>query len=79
MTEKSRTVMVIESHQQTIIRRSHRTVTAPVVEPAERTVPDKRKSPERWWKIFTLKTAMALSSWSRRLRTRANERNNRLS
>jgi len=33
MTEKTRTIVVIESHEQTIIRRSRRTVSAQLVTP----------------------------------------------
>jgi len=93
MTEKTRTVVVIESHQQTIIRRSRRTVSGQVLtegavarpsarapsNAAERPVQVKRKSLGRWWKTVALKSATLLAPLSRRLKTKANERNNRLS
>ena len=80
MTEKTRTTVVIESHQQTIVRRSHHTISAQTVTlPPERAVQEKRNSLGRWWKTIALKSATVLAPLSRRLKTRANERKNRLS
>jgi hypothetical protein len=93
MTEKTRTTVVIESHQQTIVRRSRRTVSGHVLmdgaiarplgrarsDETEHPVQEKRKSPERWWKTVALKGATAYTTLSRRLKARANERRNRLS
>jgi hypothetical protein len=80
MPDKTKTIVVIESHQQTIVRRSRRTVIAQTVTlPPERTVQEKRKSLGRWWKTVALKTATVLAPLSSRLKTRANERKNRLS
>jgi len=51
MTEKTRTIVVIESHEQTIIRRARRTISAQVVTlPPEHAVQEKHKSLGRWWK-----------------------------
>jgi hypothetical protein len=80
MPDKTKTTVVIERHEQTIIRRSRRTVTAHVrTLPPERVIQEKRKSPGRWWKTVALKSATVLAPLSRRLKTRANERKNRLS
>ena len=80
MTEKTRTVVVIESHQQTTIRRSRRTVAAQTVPlPPERPVQEKRKPLGRWWKTVALKGAIVLEPLSRRLKTRASKRKKRLS
>ena len=58
MTEKTRTVVVIESHQQTIVRRSRRTFTTqPVTLPAERPAKKHRAWLGPWWKTVTLKSA----------------------
>jgi hypothetical protein len=58
MTEKTRTIVLIESHEQTTIRRSRRTITAQVVTlPPERAIQEKRKLLRRWWKTVALKSA----------------------
>jgi hypothetical protein len=62
MTEKTRTIVVIESHEQTIIRRARRTISAQVVTlPPEHAVQEKRKSLGRWWKRVALKSATAFA------------------
>ena len=58
MTTKTRTRVVIETHEQTTIRRSRRTITAQVVTlPSERAIQEKRKLLGRWWKTVALKSA----------------------
>lgn len=104
MTTKTRTVVVIEIHEQTIVRRSCRMVSAQVATPGavarpsgrtpsdvtvlvpelmplppESVVRDERKSLGRWWKTVALKSATALAPLSRQLKTRADQRNNKLS
>jgi hypothetical protein len=79
MTEKTKTVVVIERHEQTIVRRSRGTISAQATTqlPA-RPTQEKRKSLGRWWKTFALKGATVLKPLSR-LKTRANQRKNKLS
>jgi len=84
MPDKTKTVVIIESHEQTIIRRSRRVIGSLVVtQPPERAGQENRKSLGRWWKTVSLKTAKVLAHFrlnlSRRLKTRANEHKNRLS
>ena len=93
MPDKTKTTVVIERHEQTIIRRSRRTVSGQVVDDGavarpsgrassdgtERAVEEKRRSPGRWWKTVALKSATVLAPLSGRLKARANERKNRLS
>ena len=58
MTEKTKTIVVIESHQQTIIRRTRRMSAAQVVTlPAEPAVQENRNLLGRWWQAVALKSA----------------------
>ena len=69
MTEKTRTVVVIESHEQTIIRRVRRTISAQVgTLPSKRPGQEKRKSLGRWWKTVAVKSATVLAPLARRLK-----------
>jgi hypothetical protein len=80
MTDKSKTVVVIESHEQTIIRRSRRTVSGEVLmdgacpDATEHSVLEKPKG--RWWLAVALKGVSVFSHWSRRLQRGGNERRN---
>ena len=83
MTDKTKTVVVIESHEQTIIRRSRRTVSGQVLmdgegrassDATERAVLVKPKG--RWWLAIALKGVSVFSHWSRRLQRGGNERRN---
>ena len=77
MTEKTRTVVVFESHQQTIIRRSRRTVTAQVVPlPTVRPARKEHTWLGAWWRLVSRKGAKVFAPLSRRLMTKANERKN---
>ena len=74
MTDKRKTIVVIESHEQTVIRRSRRVTTSQLVTlPATVDVQVKRKSPRRWWTTVALKSATVLAPLSRRLKTRVKE------
>ncbi|HEY2973140.1 MAG TPA: hypothetical protein VGJ48_11565 [Pyrinomonadaceae bacterium] len=90
MTDKTKTVVVIEHHEQTIIRRSRRTISSdefPIVAEtqalarslartqAEPVVQAKRQSLGACLKTFAMRGA----PWLRRLKARANKRKNRLS
>jgi hypothetical protein len=90
MTDKTKTVVVIEHHEQTIIRRSRRTMSSGEVpialEPgalgqplamaqAEPVVREKRQSLGACLKTVAIKGA----PWLRRMTARVNERKNRLS
>ena len=80
MKEKTRTTVVIESHEQTIIRRSRRTISEPVAPlPAKRLARKHYAWLGAWWKTVALKGVTVFAPWSRRLKTKANERKNRLS
>ena len=75
-----KTKVVIESHEQTTIRRSRRVISSQVVtQPPKRASQENRKSLGRWWKTVTLKSATVLAPLSRRLKTKGNEGKNRLS
>jgi len=74
MTEKTRTVVTIERHEQTIIRRSHRAITAqagplPTVQPARK----QHVWFGAWWRAVSRKGVKVFAPLSRRLMTRANE------
>lgn len=90
MTDKTKTVVVIEHHEQTTIRRTRRTMSSgdfPIaVEPggvarplaraeAEPVVREKRQSLGACLKTVAIKGA----PWLRRMKARVNERKNRLS
>src|SRR5262245_32621313 len=90
MTGKTKTVVVIEHHEQTVIRRTRRTMSSgesPIaVEPgalarplarsqAEPVVREKRQSLGACLKTVVTKSA----PWLRRMKARFNERKNRLS
>ena len=79
MTEKTKTTVVIESHQQTVIRRSRRTITTQTTEaPIDITIEEPPKPLSRWWKRIALKGATVLAPLSRRLRASADRRKHRL-
>jgi len=63
MIEKTKTTVVIESHQQTIVRRSRRPISAPVV--AERRAGKTRGWLKGCWKTLTLKSATAFAALTR--------------
>jgi hypothetical protein len=77
MTEKTTTVVVIESHEQTIIRRSRRTVSSELLtqgvssDETERPAKKDRQWFGAWWRRVTQKGATGLAPWSRRMKTRA--------
>ena len=80
MPDKTKTVVVFESHEQTIIRRSRRTVsgqvlTDPIIArqsgrassyPPEPPVLGKPKG--HWWRTVALKGVTVLAQWSRLLK-----------
>jgi hypothetical protein len=69
MTKKTRTRVVIERHERTIIRSSSSKITAKTAPlPPERPVQEKRKLLGRWWKTAALKSATALAPLARRLK-----------
>jgi len=76
MTEKTRTVIVIESHEQTIIRRSRRTASSDEVrilaEPAELVPPDETTIQRKRALLGACLKTVALMSATllRRLKTR---------
>jgi hypothetical protein len=88
MTEKTRTIVVFESHEQTIIRRSRRTVSGQVLTagavarplgraPSDAPEPAVLEKPKgRWWLTVALKGVNVFSHWSRRLKRGGNERRN---
>jgi hypothetical protein len=77
MTEKSRTVVVIESHEQTIIRRSRRIVSSELLtqgassDETARPAKTDRRWFGAWWRAVTQKGANLLVPSSRRTTTRA--------
>lgn len=85
MTQKTTTIVVIESHQQTIVRRSRRTVSSELLtqgassDETERPAKRGRRWLGTWWRKVIKKSATVLAPLSHRLKTRANERTNRLS
>ena len=82
MTDKTKTVVVIESHEQTTIRRTRRTVSGEVLMEQVVARPDAPESavvlkPKgRWWLTVALKAANVFSHWSRRLQRGGNKRRN---
>ena len=84
MPDKTRTVVVIESHEQTIIRRSRRTVSGQVVADdagARPRLPQPgsadgvgRRCFGALWRRVALKGATVFAPWSRRLKVGTNER-----
>lgn len=87
MSEKTKTTVVTEIHEQTIIRRSRRTVSERVVDAKaaqppgwipsdviEPPVREKPKWPGRLWKTVSLKSATVLEPLSRLLATGASKR-----
>ena len=93
MPDKTKTVVVFEKHEQTIIRRSRRTVSGQVLtdgalaRPLGRAASD---APEpgavarplgrasvRRWRTVALKGVTVLAQWSRRLKHCGDERRNK--
>jgi hypothetical protein len=68
MTEKSKTVVVIETHEQTIVRRTTQTVAmqASTQSPVARLLVKSpaRGSWARWWSRAALRSARVLAPWS---------------
>jgi len=78
MREKTKTTVVIESHQQTIIRRSRRTISAPVVTlPAERRAGKTNGWLKAWWRTLALKSATVFAALTRRKRSGSDQAKNR--
>jgi hypothetical protein len=89
MPDKTKTIVVIESHEQTIIRRTRRTVSGQVLiggavarplgrassDAPEPAVMEKPKG--RWWRTVALKGVTVFAPWSRRLKHSGNERRNK--
>ena len=72
MTEKTRTIVTIESHEHTTVRRSQRSSTGELESfPPEIVVSEENRAPRRWWKTVALKSARVLAPWSQRLKARA--------
>ena len=69
MTEKIRTVLVIERQEQTIVRRWRRTTSAQaIILSSPHPVQAKRKSLRRWWNRLALKSATVVAPLARRLK-----------
>jgi len=81
MPDKTKTVVVFESHEQTIIRRSRRTVSGQVLTDGAVAQPSQRASVRRWlagyWRTATQKGARVFTPWSRRLKHSRDERRNK--
>src|SRR4249919_3309976 len=77
MIEKTTTVVMIESHEHTIIRRSRRTVSSHLLTqgaPSDETARPAKRDRRwlgAWWRTVTQKCAAVLLPSSRRLKTRA--------
>jgi hypothetical protein len=77
MIEKTTRVVVIESHEQTIIRRSRRTVSPELLtqgvssDETARLAKRDRRWLGAWWRTVTQKGAAVLVPSSRRMKTRA--------
>lgn len=90
MTDKTKTIIVIESHEQTIIRRSRHVVgtqaltDGAVARPLGRASSDatarlakrRRRRLAAWWRTAALKGVTVFAPWSRRLKRDGNERSN---
>ena len=86
MPDKTKTVVVIESHEQTIIRHSRRTASGQLLmdwaeaRPLGRATPDApgagvlAKPKGRWWLAVALKGVNVCSQWLRRLKRGRSER-----
>jgi hypothetical protein len=84
MPDKTKTIVVFESHEQIIIRRSRRTVSGQVVvddAEARLGLPEpgstgwvRRGCFGIWWRRVALKGATVLAPWSRRLKAGTNKR-----
>jgi hypothetical protein len=88
MLDKTNTIVVIESHEQTVIRRSRRLVSSQlltqvaVAQPlgiasSEAPEPSLEKPKARWWLAVAVKGVNVFSHWSRRLKRSRNERRNK--
>ena len=83
MPDKTKTVVLIESHEQTIIRRSRRTVSGEVLMDRAGAQPDApapavlEKPKGRWWLAVAQKGVSVFSHWSHRLQRGGNERRNK--
>jgi hypothetical protein len=83
MTEKTTTILVIESHEQTIIRRSRRTMSEQVVAgdagarprlPQPGSLGGVRRCFGVLWRRVALKGATVFAPWSQRLKEGTNDR-----
>ncbi len=89
MPDKTKTILVIESHEQTIIRRSRRLISSQLLKPGtaaqplgrsssaapELSVPEKPKA--GWWLAVAMKGVNVFSHWSHRLRRSGNQRSHK--
>lgn len=89
MPDKTKTIVIIESHEQTIIRRSRRVISSqlPMQRVLARPIGSASGETERltkreergfvaWCRTVTLKGFTVFAPWSRRLKHRENERRN---